>query len=139
MVTYVTGCYRLTPKCIECNHLFDAAWIVFQDRICLQNSLGGGGWQTILSHSFYSIYLVETLHCAVSHLVIHYWFMSHLWNAKVLIKLKKSIFAIKLSLGNVTFCTRSMKLYGRLCTNDERANQQSTCYQRRFERACACA
>ena len=43
-VTYVTGSYRLTPRSTECKHLLkDAAFHSLQDRICLQNSLGGGG------------------------------------------------------------------------------------------------
>ena len=42
-VTYVTGSYRLTPRSTECKHLLkDSAFNSLQDRICLQNSLGGG-------------------------------------------------------------------------------------------------
>ena len=49
-VTYVTGSYRLTPRSTECKHLLkDSAFNSLQDRICLQNSLGGGG-KPILSH-----------------------------------------------------------------------------------------
>ena len=41
-VTYVTGSYRLTPRSTECKHLLkDLAFNSLQDRICLQNSLGG--------------------------------------------------------------------------------------------------
>ena len=43
-VTYVTGSYRLTPRSTECKHLLkDLAFNSLQDRICLRNSLGGGG------------------------------------------------------------------------------------------------
>ena len=50
-VTYVTGSYRLTPRSTECKHLLkDSAFNSLQDRICLQNSLGGGGSKPILSH-----------------------------------------------------------------------------------------
>ena len=49
-VTYVTGCQRLTPRSTECKHLLkDSAFNSLQDRICLQNSLGGGS-KPILSH-----------------------------------------------------------------------------------------
>ena len=42
-VTYVTGSYRLTPQRTECKHVLkDSAFSSLQDRICLQNSLGGG-------------------------------------------------------------------------------------------------
>ena len=48
---YVTGSYRLTPRSTECKHLLkDSAFNSLQDRICLQNSLGGGGSKPILSH-----------------------------------------------------------------------------------------
>ena len=41
-VTYVTGSYRLTFQRTECKHLLkDLAFNSLQDRICLQNSLGG--------------------------------------------------------------------------------------------------
>ena len=41
-VTYVTGSYRLTPKRTECKYfLKDSVFNFLQDRICLQNSLGG--------------------------------------------------------------------------------------------------
>ena len=40
----MTGCQRLTPRSTECKHLLkDAAWNFLRDRICLRNSLGGGG------------------------------------------------------------------------------------------------
>ena len=43
-VIYVTGSYRLTPQRTECKHcLEDSAFNFLQDRLCLQNSLGGGG------------------------------------------------------------------------------------------------
>ena len=43
-VTYVTGSYRLTPQRTECIHfLKDSAFNSVQERIYLQNSLGGGG------------------------------------------------------------------------------------------------
>ena len=52
LVTYVTGCYRLTTRRIECKHLlFDASRIVFQDRTCLQNLLPWGGESKPLSAS----------------------------------------------------------------------------------------
>ena len=50
-VTYVTGSYRLTPRSTECKHLLkDSAFNSLQDRICLQNSLGGWGSKPILSY-----------------------------------------------------------------------------------------
>ena len=46
IVTYVPGCYSRTPQHTECKQLlFDATWIALQDRICLRNSLSGGGEQ----------------------------------------------------------------------------------------------
>ena len=54
---YVTGSYRLTPRSTECKHLLkDSAFNSLQDRICLQNSLGGGE-QT---HSQPSVYYPNT-------------------------------------------------------------------------------
>ena len=51
-VTYVTGSYRLTPQRTVCKHfLKDSAFNSLQERICLQNSLGGE--QT---HSQLSVY-----------------------------------------------------------------------------------
>ena len=42
MLTYVTGCQRLTPRRTHCKHLLkDAAWNPLLDRISLQNSPGG--------------------------------------------------------------------------------------------------
>ena len=42
-VTYVTGSYRLTPRSTECKHVLkDSAFNSLQDKIWLQNSLGGG-------------------------------------------------------------------------------------------------
>ena len=41
---YVTGSFRLMPQRTECKHfLKDSTFNSLQDRICLQNSLGGGG------------------------------------------------------------------------------------------------
>ena len=46
---YVTGSYRLTPQHTECKHfLKDLAFNSLQDKICLQNPLGGS--KPILSH-----------------------------------------------------------------------------------------
>ena len=56
---YVTGSYRLTPRSTECKHLLkDSAFNSLQDRICLQNSLGGRGEQT---HSQPSVYVIGVL------------------------------------------------------------------------------
>ena len=42
MVTYVTGCQRLTPRRTYCKHLLnDATGNPFLDRISLRNSGGG--------------------------------------------------------------------------------------------------
>ena len=42
MVTYVTGCQRLTPRQTLCKHLLkDAALNLLLDRISLRNSRGG--------------------------------------------------------------------------------------------------
>ena len=46
-------CYRLLqrPQRTECKYfLKDLSFNPLQDRICLQNSLGGGGSKPILSH-----------------------------------------------------------------------------------------
>ena len=57
LVTYVTGSNRLTPRSTECKHLLkDSAFNSLQDRICLQNSLGGGS-KPILSHPSISLTL----------------------------------------------------------------------------------
>ena len=54
-VTYVIGSYRLTPQRTECKHLLkDLAFNFLHDRICLQNSLGGGGGEQ--THSQSSVY-----------------------------------------------------------------------------------
>ena len=56
-VTYVTGSYGLTPRSTECKHLLkDSAFNSLQDRICLQNSLGGGE-QTHSQPSVYDVFL----------------------------------------------------------------------------------
>ena len=56
-VTYVTGSYRLMLQRTECKHsLKDSVFNSLKDKICLQNSLGGGGSKpTILSHPSISI------------------------------------------------------------------------------------
>ena len=57
-VTYVTGSYRLTPRRTECKHLLkDLAFNSLQDRICLQNSLGGGGGGGEQTHSQPFVYM----------------------------------------------------------------------------------
>ena len=49
-VTYVTDSYRLTLQRTECKHfLKNSDFNSPQDRICLQNSYGGGS-KPILSH-----------------------------------------------------------------------------------------
>ena len=56
---YVTGSYRLTPRSTECKHLLkDSAFNSLQERICLQNSLGGGGGeQTHIQPSVYNQFI----------------------------------------------------------------------------------
>ena len=67
-VTYVTGSYRLTLQRTECKHfLKDSSFNSLQDRICLQNSLmGGGGCKPILSHpsnkSTIRFYMIKICH-----------------------------------------------------------------------------
>ena len=52
MVTYITGCQRLTLRRTECKDLFkDAAWTSLHDRLRLQKSLcGDWGWGGKTNH-----------------------------------------------------------------------------------------
>ena len=70
-VTYVTGSYSITPQSTECKHLLkDSAFDYLQDRICLQNSLGGGGGsKPILSHP--STYLVFYIYRSGVYIHVH--------------------------------------------------------------------
>ena len=65
MVTYVTGCYRVTPQRKQCIHLlFDATGIALEERICLQNSLWGA---TILSYQSYMYTLRDSVRSGNGH------------------------------------------------------------------------
>ena len=49
-VTYVTGCYRITPNAQGANISYSTQLeLFFKDRVCLQNSIGGGALASRLS------------------------------------------------------------------------------------------
>ena len=80
-VTYVTGYHTLRPPDTECKHLaFNSAMIDLKDRVCLQNSPGGGrsgisGQQSIASMEKMTwdlTYFDEFSKCSVCLLLISF-------------------------------------------------------------------